>query len=379
MAIRKKANGKYESDFYLNGKRVKKQHDRKKDAENYIAKRKANETSEKEMRMETNLTNLSLKEVALKYQANHLLKTRATNNQSYIKNIIHKWGEYKLIALTPVEVRLWITELLETSYAISTVEKHLTYLKRIFNYAVEIELIKANPIKHVTFRKEFKKKNRRNTTINHDEFLELYSLFENSRWYTSGVIKTLWHTGMRIGEVLNLKWSCVKLESGVIVLDAEQVKEGKIRTIGLEKEVIELFTELKKKNAKKGAKSKDYVFGITLNNPQNYQTFYKNYRKVVEQTKFSKMNIHDIRHCYTKRKRQEGNDREVIKTQLGHSSDSMFNYYNDIDIDEVTDMSGFNTKNQELIVPHIEKIKTIAKEQNIPPGTIAALMRQNPA
>lgn len=375
MAIRKKTNGKYESDFYLNGKRIKKQHDRKKDAENYIAKRKANETSEKQMRMERNFTTLSLKEVALKYQSNHLSKTRATNNQSYIKKIIDTWGDYSLSGITPVEVRSWIVELFDSSYAISTVEKYLTYLKRIFNYAVENETIALNPIKHVTFRKEFKKKNRRNTTINHDEFKELYQLFEHSRWYTSGVILTLWHTGMRIGEVLNLKWSSVKLNNGVIVLDAEQVKEGKIRTIGLEREVIQLLLSLKKKNDRKGAKSKDYVFGITLDNPQNYQTFYKNYRKVVDNTKFSKMNIHDIRHCYTKRKRQEGNDREVIKTQLGHSSDSMFNYYNDIDIDEVTDMSGFNIEKQELIAPHIEKIKAIAKEQNIPPGTIAALMR----
>ncbi len=87
--------------------------------------------------------------------------------------------------------------------------------------------------------------------------------------------------------------------------------------------------------------------------------------------------MQDIRHCYTKRKRQEGSDREVIKIQQGHSSDSMFNWYNDIDVDEVTAMSGFNTEKRDLIKSQVAVLTEIVKTNNIPLGTLQAEIRDS--
>lgn len=328
-------------------------------------------------KLEENYSSFTFGTIARYYVSNHLSKSKAYRNTSYINNLTAKWGEHNLTSITPSKVRKWIKELLDSKYEISTVEKHLVYFKRVFNYSIEMELIPRNPITHISFKKEFKKKNRRNTTINHQEYKELLELFKDSKWYTVGTVVMLWHTGMRVSEVLNLKWDSVDLPNGVITLSPEDVKEQKVRTIGLEKEVIQLLRKLKNENNRKGAKAKDHVFGITKNNPQSYQSFYHNYKKVVKGTKFKNLLIHDIRHCYTKRKRQEGSDREVIKIQQGHSSDSMFNWYNDIDVDEVTAMSGFNEEKRDLIQDHVEKISKVVKQHGIPIGTLHAALREN--
>lgn len=378
MAVRKLNNGKWEADFYLNGKRVKKQQPTKRAATNYIVKRMSTEVTALSTAMEENFNSLKVSDIAWNYLNNHLLESRASSNASYVYNIIKRWGSFTLSQVGPKEVKEWVKEMVKSkSYAISTIQKYLTYFQRIFSYAIEEELIAINPIKHISFSKLFKLKNKRNFTISLEDFPKLLNLFEKGRWYQKPIILMLWHTGMRIGEVLSLQWTDVNLDRGVITLDANRVKEGKIRTIGLENEMIDVLKKLRVANLKKGMKSKIHIFGVTKDNPLNYNTFYKNYRAVVDGTRFSHYNIHDIRHSYTKRKRQEGHDREVIKIQQGHTSNSMFDWYNDIDVDEVTTMAGLDTEKRELIEEPVKELMDFVKDNDIPIGTLQSIIRKN--
>ncbi len=233
-----------------------------------------------------------------------------------------------------------ITDSKGNTYAVSTVEKHLSYFNTVFNYAIGMELTDSNPIEKVEFKKDFKKKNRRNFIMTSVDFIDFLKLFEGEQWYIIGIIKMLWCTGMRIGEVLNLKWSCVTLDPGIIILDASSVKEGKIRTIALEDDAIDVLTSIKAVNDKRGANSKTHVFSVTGDKPLTYQAWWKNYRRIVkDSSKFGHFVSHDQRHSWSTRyRREEGADKEVIKRQLGHSTDSMYNYYNDIAQEELIAM-----------------------------------------
>lgn len=383
MAIHKTDDGKWRVDFYIGKKRVKKKgFSRKKEAESYITNRKAdyNDTTASKKKRFSKLT---FSELAIPYRDKHLANSKAHENIWMIDKLIERWGDHLIAKITTSDARDYFDELFSTPiaktnepYAISTVEKFLTYFKRVFNYAIEMEVIEVNPVKEVKFVKQFKKKNKRNKTLSQEQFFKFYDLFRETPWYIKGVALVLWHTGMRISEVLNLKWSEVDLTTGVIVLDADRVKEGKTRTIGLEKEVVDLFISLKKINDRKGANSKDHVFGVTGEKPLSYQAYYRNYRKIVNNTPFSGFNIHDQRHSYTKRKRQEGHDKEVIMVQQGHSTDSMFRYYNDVDVDEVTEMSGYNEDKRDIIESDIDYIVSKMKKDDISLNTIHTLFRE---
>jgi integrase len=375
MAVTKQENGKWLADFYLNGKRIKRLKDKKKDAEEYINQRKSLEPNSRTSIMENNFSSLSFSHIATRYINEHLSKTKAAGNKSYINKLIEKWGEHSLSNITPVDVRKWMAELFESNYAIATIQKYLVYFKRVFNYAVEMEVISTNPIGHISYKKQFKKKNRRNITLSTEEFLEFKELFKEQPWYVSSIVIMLWHTGMRVGEVLNLKWSCVKLSDGVITLDPDDVKEGKTRTIGLEDEILKILTSLKSKNDKLGAKSKNHVFGVTKEKPLTYLSLYNHYKSAIGGSKWCDINIHDLRHSYTKRKRQEGHGKDVIKVQQGHTTDTMYDYYNDVDQEEVSNMSGFNKDKLELIDEPVRALVETIKKEGIPLGTLNTLIR----
>lgn len=380
MAVRKDIKtGKWTADFYISGKKVKKTgFATKKEASEYITARKESDRTEQLSQLRKNYETKSFQWLAELYMNSYLKHTKAVDNQSYIRNLIKKWGDYTLAEISPAEVREWIMYMInETDYAIATVERYFSYFKRVYNWGIEYEKINHNQFSKLSFKKEFKKATVRNVTMNTAEFEECYALFENERWYVKGIVLMLWHTGMRIGEIVNLMWREVNTAEGVIVLNPEKVKEGKVRTIGLEPEIIALLDKLENINARKGVNSKQYVFGVTKDNPLKYVTFWKSWRRVVKGTKFEKFNIHDIRHCYTKRKRQEGADREVIKIQQGHSTDSMFDRYNDIDKEEVTNMSGFNKQKRDVVEQDIKCLIEKAKENGVPIGTVQTLIREN--
>lgn len=379
MAVRTNERGKLVVDFYLGKKRVVRQCDRigcttKRAAKEYIRQRKASYNSHGSDNF------ITVEQAMLFYRDTHLKKEQS--NHWIVQRIINKFGEFKITELKRPDVYLWITNMLngevegETKYAISTIEKHLSYFNAAFNYCIKMERLDQNPITKIDFRKEFKKKNRRNETMTYEQFKELEKLFENERWYIKGILQVLWSTGMRIGEVLNLKWSDLRLEAGVFLLAACDVKEGKIRVGGLEKDALDLLTGLKKDNDKKGAKSNTHVFSVTHDQPLKYQTWWKNYTRIVKDTEFERFTTHDQRHCWNKRYRQGGADKEVAKIQLGHSTDSMYHYYNDIDIQEVAEMVGFYRDKIEIFEDDVKIIVDKMKENGIPLGTLHAAIRE---
>jgi len=385
MAVHKNEDGTWRVDFYPSprSKRERKTgFKRKKDAEEFINSRKAdykNNTASINKRFST----LTFSEIAQQYRDNHLAKGKANDNVSYINNLVNEFGNHILSKISSKEILLYFDKLFsgeivtnrDEMFAVSSIQKHLTYFKTVFNYAIEREVIAVNPVKNINFTKEFKKKNKRNKHLSQEQFNRFDDLFKDQQWWAKGIITVLWHTGMRIGEVRNLKWCEVDLDAGVITLDADRVKEGKTRTIGVEKEALDLLVLLKALNSRKGAKNKDHVFGITGEKAIHYQTVYKLFRNVVDRSPFSEFNIHDIRHSYAIRKRRERWDKEVIKHQMGHVSDSMWNWYNDVAADEVAEMSGYNQEHQKIIRDDVENIIEKMSKNGISTNTLHTVLR----
>jgi integrase len=376
LSIKKSDSGEWLIDIYVteNGKKKRirnKSFPTKKAAEAYVAKRKASDPFSSSV--EDNFFKLQFRDIAELYKK-HLEGTRAKANISYVNNLLEKWGDHTISAVSPSEVRLWIKEMLASrEYQISTIEKHLTYLKTIFNYAMQMEKINRNPLLMVKFKKEFSRKTVRNYTMDVEEFKEFLKLFNGAKWYMEPIMILLYHCGWRIGEILTLTWDEVDLKNGFITKAADKTKEAKSRIGALESEAMKVFTEIEK--IQKGRKG-PYIFGVTGEKPLTYQTYYKNYKGAKEGSKWSNFNIHDQRHSYTKRKRQEGADKEVIKLQQGHSTDSMFARYNDIDTAELTEMSGFNERHKELIRKQVEDVVKIMRDEGISTSTLMTVVRE---
>lgn len=369
MAVRKKAKNNWIADFYLDGTRIQKSgFPTKTDAQRYIDKRTLSTGKENGMlqRFET----LQFKTLAADYKT-YLAGTSAHRNCSYINGLTRRWGDYRINAIPTKEVKEWVAEMLEDGKAIATIEKYVNYFKTTFNHAIENEVINLNPIAHIKFTKLFKMKNKRNTTISPDEFNEFVKVFEKSQWYVTPIVRTLWYTGMRVSEVLNLRWSDIDLTKGTITLDAKRVKERKTRTIGLEPEVLHDLKMIKEHRKDRSP----YVFGVTQDKPLSYNTYWQNYRAAVKNTKWEHFHTHDQRHCYTKRKRQEGHDQQAIMINQGHTTDSMFRWYNDVDEDEVIALAGVNKNHLQIIREMVDKLVAVMKSEGIGLSTLYSAIR----
>jgi integrase len=84
----------------------------------------------------------------------------------------------------------------------ATVNRELSILSKIFSLAYEAELVDENPCRRVKKLRITNSSGRRLTT---DEEESLFKCLSGSEWVANIVLFAL-HSGMRRGEIFNLKW-----------------------------------------------------------------------------------------------------------------------------------------------------------------------------
>ncbi len=320
-----------------------------------------------------NYRNMVFKELAEMFIEQHLNFTRSANNRSYIDKAIKKFGNHKLFMITPELVRPWIYSYLrESKLEVSTVKKIAVYIKRIFAWGCEEGLISENPLKYLqnkTLRDEFKRVNRRTTIISDENF---WSFIEKLPEYMANVCIAAYCTGMRVGEILELRFQDIDLTQRLIRLSSKQTKERYHKTIGIEEELYQVILSIKDK--RENIKPDDYVFISITGSKINDSFLRKKFRKIADKNGFEKLIIHDLRHTYVSRKRKAGFDKSVIKSNTGHRSDSMFHWYNVVEESEIQDLAGFTTQNLEFLSSPLHNLIKEAKANNITLGVIQNLI-----
>ena len=107
--------------------------------------------------------------------------------------------EKLLHELTPLDIEKYKKERIKT-VAPATVNRELACLKTIFNKAIEWGKVEQNPVRKV---KLYQENNRRVRYLESDE---LDRLLPECADHLNPMVTTALNTGMRRGEILNLKW-----------------------------------------------------------------------------------------------------------------------------------------------------------------------------
>jgi site-specific recombinase XerD len=192
-------------------------------------------------------------------------------------------------------------------------ELYLRTLKAAFNRAVDWGYIQDNPFKKVKLPKSqksypiFINESELDIILEHTNKKELKNLYV-----------VAFNTGMRLGELTNLKWENIDLEGKMIIVKNDisfSTKNRKDRIIPMSKKVLDLFQ--KKYSSKQMSV---YVFsksgGIKFNN--DYVTKY--FKKAVRKAELNdKIHFHTLRHSFASRLVQRGASIYVVKELLGHS------------------------------------------------------------
>jgi integrase len=210
------------------------------------------------------------------------------------------FGDASLGDITSQRIRQFKQQRVNAGNKESTVNRYLALLKKMFNVAIEEGLINENPVRRVKFFSERDTVRTRVLTYEEEERLRR----ECADHLRPAVITAL-HTGMRLSEILNLKWENV--DFGERVITVEKAKSGKVRSIPMNRVLVgELFC-LKSQD---GTSDRVYPF-------KSIRTAFENAKR---RAGIEGLTFHDLRRTFGTRLLELGTNIRTIQKYYGHSS-----------------------------------------------------------
>jgi len=246
-------------------------------------------------------------EFAVAY-AKHLKSTRSgwKKELSRLKNLVRCFGSKMLGDITMYDVECFKAER-KKNMAGATVNRELALLKTMYNKASQWNFFKGeNPVRGVTFFPE-----RQKERILSDE--EAQQLVKASTKSLKPVVIVALNTGMRISEILGLRWENVDFARRFLFI--ERSKNGRSRKVPMNSEVLKMLTGLPR-NGSEVVFSKERSSGPL----RSVRTAFLN---ALRKAKISNVRFHDLRHTFATNLVMNGVDLVTVKEILGHSEIAM--------------------------------------------------------
>ena len=186
-----------------------------------------------------------------------------------------------------------------------TIKNYLSLLKTMLNYAVKWGVLGKNPIAAVKPPKVVK-------TFHFFSKEEINQILNKAEEPLKTAVVILVNTGMRRGELFNLRWRDVDLKNKKIRIwpyDGFVPKGKRPRSIPLNKTVLNSFKFLSKKNKKAEFAFRPY---------KSIHTIRRRFTIILSNLEMSGT-LHDLRHTFASHLAMAGVPIPVIKELLGHS------------------------------------------------------------
>ena len=251
----------------------------------------------------------------------------------YYKSIQPIIGNMKIVDVRLNHCQMIINNMIDDDYGNATIKLTASVMRGIFDYAIECDIIVKNPCK-ISTRKEIgkpKKIKEALTRENHKMFLQCIDghIYENQ-------YRFILQTGLRIGELIGLKWEDVDLKKRTIKVNrsmhyvvgkktwrcgSPKSTSGR-RTIPLTDEAIEILQRQKEMNNTLKVvplECCDYIFisnkGALITG-EAYNTALSRLCKKYNMAHFS---VHQLRHTYATRCFEGGMKPKTLQAIMGHS------------------------------------------------------------
>lgn len=125
------------------------------------------------------------------------------------------------------------------------------------------------------------------------------------------------NTGLRQGELFNLRWDMIDLTEQSIIISGEVTKNSSSRYIPLNDEAMSLIKNLYKKRQRKNNLVFPSKNGLPFNNVK------KSWSSVLKKAQISNFRWHDLRHHFASKLVMAGVDLNTVRELLGHSDIKM--------------------------------------------------------
>lgn len=265
------------------------------------------------------------------------------------KHIIPLLGYYKIDKLTSADIQSYINSRADNGYSYSTIKKDYNAINAALRFAVERDYLYKNPCNSVSLPKQIK---REKSDIEYFTDSEVDLIVKSAIYkYSTGRYKykhgyaiiLLLNTGMRVGELLALKWHNVDLENKQIYIEETR---GQIKDRGNEgRNYITVDRSTKTQSSCRyipiNAKAEEaliYFKSLGYNNAYvmansdkgviTYRNLFRVLSNILEANNINHGSLHTLRHTFATKLFKNGVDIKVISELLGHSDISItYNIY----------------------------------------------------
>jgi len=249
-----------------------------------------------------------------------------------------------------IDINLWVIEKwrskeLKCGKAKTTINRDITALKACLSRAVEWGVLNENPLQKLRpirtdnptrarYLTADEESSLRKTLRDRDERLckrrESGNIWRRERHqatlpdlsvrffpdYLRPMVLLTMNTGLRRGEVLQLKWSDVNLLQRKIVIRGDNAKSGKTRYVPLNDEALSTL-----QHWQPSAEAMDWVF--PAHDGGRMMSIKTSWKRVLKSAAIRDFRWHDLRHHFASRLVMKGVDLNTVRELLGHSDLSM--------------------------------------------------------
>lgn len=237
--------------------------------------------------------------------------------------VIPTWGHHRLIAMKPGTVEIGLRALAEKGYSKDTVRLAKAVLNFILDDAERNELIPRNPVRLVRMPRMAPGKARK--AMSKEQVHTLLAATSGTNLH--GPLLVALTTGLRPGELLNLRWSDLDLDSSEPSLTVLESKtERGRRTVRLVPAAVDALKTQRQELADKSAGlrggwvEEDWVFPSDLGTKWDLSNFRKAFKKACLEAGLGDWTPHELRHTAATWMIDSGLPLKVASETLGHAS-----------------------------------------------------------
>lgn len=319
MATIRKRGGGYQIDYFdPTGKRVRKSFKKKKEAEAELGKRISLIAEHRYLDVKKDYKT-TFGELLKKYKENFKHQISYKSFKRFcIEDFKDYFGENTLLSnIRYVDLETYRNHLKrkltqhETKRADASVNREIATLRHIFSKAVEWDMMERNPFdkgKSLLLKLD-------NQRVRYLTEKEISKLIEEcrSREHLYHIVMCAINTGLRKGDILNLKWE--QIRNGFIYPDRDTATK-KRREIPVNDDLAKIFKEIRKKQ---GLTSK-YVFTYHAKTIQKVDRAFK---AALTRAGIENFRFHDLRHTFASHLVMRGANLKEVQELLGHKTMTM--------------------------------------------------------
>jgi len=240
------------------------------------------------------------------------LKSKKRDNLS-ARTLLKFFSGKTLREIAPGDIEDYVLHRKAQNIANATINRELACLKRMYNLAMRWGDAKKNPVSEIDFLKEPPGRSRYLSKE------EMARLLNSCNEHLRPLVFTALYTGMRLSELLTLKWSQVFIDNVLDpYIELVETKNGKSRLVPISDDLVTVLESVRGHHT-------EYVFIGERGNP--LKSVKKPFETALRKAAITEFRFHDLRHTFASHFIMNGGDVLALKEILGHSSLKMVERY----------------------------------------------------